>query len=793
VSADPVLKEITGRIGKYDIVKPLGKGAMGIVYLAKDSMLDREVALKVMVSNIADDPELKMRFEREAKAVAKLSHPNVVNVFDLGYHTDGSPYMAMELLRGDDLQKTMRQGPMPLDRKVSIIVQVLVGLAHAHQAGVVHRDIKPANIFIGNDGAVKIMDFGVARLTTASVTGTGAIVGTADYMSPEQVKGARVDGRSDLFSVGCMFYEMLTGKRPFHAENLMAIFFKITHDDPNWNALPSGPEYDALTPILSKALSKDLDLRYENATQFALALRDYLSTYGTSASAANRALDDLVDLNAPTGTPAPLEDLLDGPSGTDGTVDLSRGAAATRVGSAATVVGTRPPGSAATLSGTKLGATKVGGTRLQGAPKTAPAPVRVEPKVAVEAPKSNTGVIAAGFVGLIVTLGGGVYFIANKLESNKQTALPASTPTPSGVQIAAATPAPIVAATPAPPPNFTEPAGGKASNSVKLANDAFGRGDYDKAIEKAQDALREDPKSASGQKILDNARNGKDARGRLGAARSALASKDFARARSIAQEASSKAPFDSEVTSVLNEISKAEAAEQSAQLNAAQAKVLQDKQARESEINTLLSKATAAFSADKFDEAINLYDEVLKVDPGNSAAQTGKIGATTGKKAAAAAAAAAAAPPTAAAPAGKGFSIGRTDKKAGGPTGLGAAGFGESASVKSATQAVDMPGSISFELQPKNPRPGDAYKVVVKFTNEGSAPIALNGLTVRMSINGRGVGAAQPLAVSSVAPGDTATIYSAGEVWSDSITEWSYSATVTGPKGETYKNTVTWR
>ncbi len=792
MSAEPALKEITGRIGKYDIIKPLGKGAMGIVYLAKDSMLDREVALKVMVSNIADDPELKMRFEREAKAVARLSHPNVVNVFDLGYHTDGSPYMAMELLRGDDLQKTMRQGPMPLDRKVSIIVQVLVGLAHAHQAGVVHRDIKPANIFIGNDGSVKIMDFGVARLTTASVTGTGAIVGTADYMSPEQVKGARVDGRSDLFSVGCMFYEMLTGKRPFHAENLMAIFFKITHDEPNWNMIPSGPEYDALTPILAKALAKDLDQRYENATQFALALRDYLATYGTSASAANRALEDLVDLNAPTGTPAPLEDLLDGASGTEGTVDLSKGAAATRVGAAATIAGR--PGTSPTLSGTKLGATRVGGTKLQAPPKVAP-PVRVEPKVAAEPPRSNTGVIAAGFVGLIVTLGAGVYFIATKLESNKQPPVTAPTATPLSAQTPAPpAPTPVVVATAAPPPTFAEPAGSKASSNVKAASDAFGRGDYDKAIQKAQDALREDPSSSAGQKILDQARNGKDARGRLGAARTALAAKDFARARAIAQEASAKASWDSEVTNVLNEIAKAEAAEQALALNAAQAKALQEKQARDAEINTLLSKATAAFGSDKFDEAINLYDEVLKLDPGNGPAQSGKIGATTGKKAAAAAAAAAAVVPAApVAPSGKGFTVARTEKKAGGPSGLGAAGFGEAAGVKSATQAADMPGSISFELQPKNPRPGDAYKVIVKFTNEGSAPIALSGLTVRMSINGRGVGAAQPLAVSSVAPGDTAIIYSAGEVWSDSITEWSYTATVSGPKGETYKNTVTWK
>ena len=785
MSAEPVLKEITGRIGKYDIVKPLGKGAMGIVYLAKDSMLDREVALKVMVSNIADDPDLKMRFEREAKAVAKLSHPNVVNVFDLGYHTDGSPFMAMELLRGDDLQKVMRQGPMPLERKVSIIVQVLVGLAHAHQAGIVHRDIKPANIFIGNDGSVKIMDFGVARLTTSSATGTGAIVGTADYMSPEQVKGARVDGRSDLFSVGCMFYEMLVNKRPFHAENLMAIFFKITHDDPNWNALPAGPEYDALTPILSKALAKDLSQRYENATQFALALRDYLNAFGgTAASAANHALDDLVDLNAPTGTPAPLEDLLDSTSAMDGTVDLSRaqgGAAPTRVGAAATQVG-RPN----TMSGaTRVGATRVGATRVQ--TPSAP-PQRIEPKVVQEPPRSNTPVIALGFFLVTTAVGGGFYLISQQLASNKQ-AENQTVPTPIvAPSVETPAPTPVVLATAAPAPTVV--AEGKAATTVRAASDAFGRGDYDRAIARAQDALRQDPGNAGAQKILEQSRNGKDARAQLSAAKTALGSKDFARARQIAREASDKAPWDTQVTDILNDISKAEVAEQQAASNAANAKAQQDKLAREAEVNGLLNRAATALGADKFDEAIALYDEVLKLDAGNVPAQSGKVGALTAKRTAAAASAAVQAP---VAPTGKTFSAGRTDKKAGGPSGLGAAGFGDSGGVKSATQAADMPGSISFELQPKSPRPGDAYKVLVKFTNEGNAPIALTGLSVRMSVNGRGAGAPQPLAVSSVAPGDTATIYTAGEVWSDSITEWAYMATVTGAKGETYRNTITWK
>src|SRR5512143_1142319 len=168
--AAPV-RELTGRIGKYAIVKPLGKGAMGMVYLAHDTILERDVALKVMVAQIADDPELKSRFEREARLVGKMAHPNLVTVFDFDYHTDGSPYIAMELLKGQDLQKAARQTPpMTLERKVAVIVQVLAGLAHAHQQGIIHRDIKPANIFIQDDGSVKIMDFGVARLSGHTMT-----------------------------------------------------------------------------------------------------------------------------------------------------------------------------------------------------------------------------------------------------------------------------------------------------------------------------------------------------------------------------------------------------------------------------------------------------------------------------------------------------------------------------------------------------------------------------------------------------------------------------------------------
>jgi hypothetical protein len=260
------------RIGKYEILGLVGKGGMGVVYRALDPFLEREVALKVMLPQIAEDPQQKQRFEREARAVARLNHPNVVMVFDLGYHTDGAPYIVMELLRGDDLLHiTRRDAPLPLEEKVSIVLQVLDGLGQAHKLGIVHRDIKPANVFVTEEGTAKITDFGIARLGSVVATGAGMVLGTAAYMSPEQVQGDPVDGRSDLFSVGSMLCEMLSGRRPFEAETPMATLYRIAHNEPALD-LPAGPEYARFLPVLGRALAKDPARRFATSAEFADAL-----------------------------------------------------------------------------------------------------------------------------------------------------------------------------------------------------------------------------------------------------------------------------------------------------------------------------------------------------------------------------------------------------------------------------------------------------------------------------------------------------------------------------------------
>jgi serine/threonine protein kinase len=261
------------RIGKYELVALRGRGGMGVVHQAFDPFLEREVAIKVMLPQIAEQPEHKQRFEREARAVAKLAHPNVVTLFDLGYHTDGSPYIVMELLRGRDLLAALQETPPPsLDDCVSFVLQVLEGLGHAHKLGIVHRDIKPANVFLTEDGTAKIMDFGIARINASEGANTGTIVGTASYMSPEQVRGQNVDGRSDLFSVGCMLYELATGRRPFDGDSVMATLYRIAGGDLTVD-FPPEPTLAPLVPVVRRALARNPDERYATAGAFAAALR----------------------------------------------------------------------------------------------------------------------------------------------------------------------------------------------------------------------------------------------------------------------------------------------------------------------------------------------------------------------------------------------------------------------------------------------------------------------------------------------------------------------------------------
>lgn len=261
------------KLGKYQIKSELGSGAMGVVYKAEDPRLGRPVALKTMSANVAGNPELLKRFYREAQSAGQLRHPNIVTIYDID-EADGIPFIAMEFLEGEDLDKIISaRKDVTIVRKLDILIQSCKGLHHAHQHGIVHRDVKPANIFVLNDGQVKIVDFGIARIGATSMTRTGMVLGTVMYMSPEQIRGQAVDPRSDIFSIGIILYELLTYQSPFPGRDVPGILFKILNEPPVaiTELVPNCPP--ELEKIILRALEKDREQRYQTAEDLGFDLQ----------------------------------------------------------------------------------------------------------------------------------------------------------------------------------------------------------------------------------------------------------------------------------------------------------------------------------------------------------------------------------------------------------------------------------------------------------------------------------------------------------------------------------------
>ncbi len=260
------------RIGKYQIIDKLGQGAMGEVFRGHDPVLNRDVAIKRISSGLDADESLRKRFKREAEAVALLNHPHIITVYELGFEAD-QMFMAMELLEGIDLKHAMAQKKLGYAEKLATMEQICEGLAFAHARDLVHRDLKPANIHILPGGKVKIMDFGLARTAGSDMTSTGTVMGTPHYMSPEQVKGLKADARSDVFALGCVFYELLSGRKPFDAESMHGVLFKVMQDEPT-SLAEIAPEVPyALVQVVERALAKDPAERFQSASELLAGLR----------------------------------------------------------------------------------------------------------------------------------------------------------------------------------------------------------------------------------------------------------------------------------------------------------------------------------------------------------------------------------------------------------------------------------------------------------------------------------------------------------------------------------------
>jgi eukaryotic-like serine/threonine-protein kinase len=280
------------RLGPYEILAPIGAGGMGEVYRARDTRLNREVAVKVLPEHLANDPEALARFEREAKAVAALAHPNILVLYDVG-SSDNVHYAVTELLEGETLRERLSRGPLAWRKAAELGAAMAEGLAAAHSKGIVHQDVKPANIFLTSDGRVKILDFGLAQIRdsptqseeTVTVTEAGpAVMGTIGYMSPEQVRGEKVGTSSDIFSLGCMLYEMVTGRRAFIGKSATDTMAAILKDEPPALADSGNSTAPDLDRVIERCLAKNPAQRFHSAHDLAFALRSLSSSPGEQKS-----------------------------------------------------------------------------------------------------------------------------------------------------------------------------------------------------------------------------------------------------------------------------------------------------------------------------------------------------------------------------------------------------------------------------------------------------------------------------------------------------------------------------
>src|SRR5215510_8283405 len=284
-------------IAHYRVTEKIGEGGMGEVYRARDTQLGRDVAIKVLPAAFASDPDRLRRFEQEAQAAGALNHPNILVVFHVGTH-DGTPYVVTELLEGQTLRTRLDNGPISQRKALDYAVQIAHGLAAAHEKGIVHRDLKPDNLFLTNDDRVKILDFGLAKLaqptnddiaqtdiaTRRVHTDPGTVMGTAGYMSPEQVRARAVDHRSDIFSFGAVLYEMLTGKRAFRGESAVETLNAILKEEPPELSTTSPNITPSLERVVWHCIEKSPERRFQSATDVAFAL-EALSGQSNSATA----------------------------------------------------------------------------------------------------------------------------------------------------------------------------------------------------------------------------------------------------------------------------------------------------------------------------------------------------------------------------------------------------------------------------------------------------------------------------------------------------------------------------
>ncbi len=770
-------------LGKYQIRQELGKGAMGVVYLGFDPGLEREVALKVMASAIVSDSELKERFEREAKSVARLQHPNIVTVYDLGYDAQGAPYIAMEYLKGQDLEHRIRRDPLTFREKLDVMAQTCRGLGHAHKNGIVHRDIKPANVFITEGGEAKIMDFGVARWQQSSHTQTGAVLGTADYMSPEQIRGQKVDGRSDIFSVGVILFRLLTNKKPFAGENIQAVFFKVLNQEAPELVLPDGNAMPELQAIVDKALSKNVDERYANADDLADDIRDLVTMYRDVLNE-DTVFDTMID-PAATGGTGETDPGSDG-SGRKKTSSTGRVLGGTAPGGASRTH--RPATAYPTTSTGKTASGRTAAGRTVPGRTVAGSPTRMMPRahtaaspagsvgIPYEEPSSAWKYVAA--VALFLAVGGGIYWFTQMRNPADVAATTTTLTTPSAptieerlATVRRALDGGLLAA---------------ASNDVEqiLLSDPANaealalKAEIEAAHQKAQppQVVQTQPQSTTSPDVPRGPSRSEQASKRAVDASMAMGRGNFDEAEAFIREGRQLDPANPAWQQLSQQIAEA-------RQNSARAAELRERQAV---IDGYVSQAAGHMKNRNYEAAITEYDKALQHDPNNVQLITLRNSAQVAIEQQNAAASVRALR----------IEEGSTEyvPPPGGPEGP--KGF-ESGGVKvqQATKAPDNPGELIVQIRPETVQLGDPYDLLVRVHNQGNKPIGVKSVELISTFGSRTTGKGQALTplVQRINARDTSVIFQTRGTWSEEQKQGSIEAVVTLIGDAKLRKTIRWQ
>ncbi len=479
------------RLGKYEIIAKIGQGGMGEVYRAHDPILGRDVAIKTMLSEPGvEQEELRKRFIREAQSAARLNHPNIVTVHDFG-EDQGRMYIAMELLEGADLKEVIFGPQLSVEAQLSLMEQVCDGLAFAHAKDVIHRDLKPANIHVSAVGQVKIMDFGLARVSSSNVTRAGMILGTPNYMAPEQVKAEKVTARSDVFALGAVFYELLSGRKSFDAESLAGVLYQVMQSQPEplEQVRPEAPR--ALCEVVRRAMEKEPSRRYADAAELREALRLARRSMGPVTMAGVSGPPVASDSPAHPGTIAPAT--LTRPTPVGGASrprdalardfqadtlqaevhDATQAAPSAGPPTVAEPTTVRPssPTQAPTVAVREVRPSSRGPRPTTSGRRVAPAPP----------PRNRAGRVAAG-IGAVLCLVAVGWWLT---RDHPSTAVGPGTSTP---------------ATAPPPTSIAGPSGAERARRALLERD------YRRAVSLAESALESDSTSTSARDTLDRAR-----------------------------------------------------------------------------------------------------------------------------------------------------------------------------------------------------------------------------------------------------------------------------------------------